>query len=116
MAFKDWFSKVELEQALKAEQIEWEHKQAIAKADLKRAKDHLKRMKKSRPPMFRPDPVVYVIVVVMNVRGDGGNGELEEFVTKVPTISEFEAELQAKKEAQALGFVWRGTVSIERVN
>lgn len=110
MAFRDWL----LEQALEAERIDWEHKQAIAKADAKRAAKHLKRLKKARPPMYRPDPVVYKIIVVLGVR-KGALGELEEFTEVVGTMSELEAERIAKAKAQALGFIYRGTISVERL-
>ncbi len=110
MSFRDWL----LEQRLEAERIEWEHKQALAKAELKRAEKHLKRLKKNRPPMYRPDPVFYKIKVVVGVR-NGPLGEYFEFTCTVTTMSELEAETEAKAQARARGYICRGVVSTERL-
>lgn len=110
MSFKNWM----LEQALEAERIEWEHKAAVAKAEAKRAAKHIKRLKKARPPMYRPEPVFYKIEVVVAVR-KGPTGELTEFTVIINTMSEVEAETEAKAQAKSLGFLCRGIISLERL-
>lgn len=117
MSFADWEARRKEQQALELALIEWEHEQAVAQAELVRAEKRLKQMKRNRPAMFRPDaPVVYVIHVTMNARPLTGLGDLQEVTISVATMSEVEAELQARSELKALGFCWRGVVKIVREN
>lgn len=116
MSFADWEARRKEQQALELALIEWEHEQAVAQAELVRAEKRLKQMKRNRPAMFRPDaPVVFLIHVTMNARPLAG-GELQEVTVGVPTMSEVEAELQARTQLKALGFCWRGVVRIVREN
>lgn len=113
MSYKDWEAMQRFEAELKAAQIEWEHKQAVAKADLKRATKRLKEMKKARGAVYRPDrPIRYSVEVVLNVRRAGAHGVLFELrLTITGTMSETQAEVEAVRQAKELGYVWRGTVS-----
>lgn len=114
MSFAEWEARRREEQALALALIEWEHEQAVAQAELVRAEKRLKQMKRNRPAMFKPDrPPVYKIHVTMNVRPVAG-GELIEMTVGIETMSEVEAEAQARRHVKALGFMWRGVVGIVR--
>lgn len=66
--------------------------------------------------MYIPDrPVRHQLIVLLNVRKWDGHqmGDLIELEFPVNTISELEAEIEAKRQAKAEGYIWRGTVSIE---
>ena len=115
MSYKEWESARRFEQELQAAQIEWEHKQAIAKADMKRAQKHVKRMKKARGQMFYPDPPIrYTVRVVLLVRQAsdwaGTTPVAMEFIIS-GTMGETQAEVQAIQKAKELGFLWVGTAS-----
>lgn len=115
--FKEWEQWLKAEQALKLAQIEAEHEEAVAKANLKRAQKRLKAMKKARPAMFIPDrPPKHEITVVLNVRPvvEGVVGELTEVSLTVGTISELQAQLQARRHFETLGFLYRGVVMTKR--
>jgi hypothetical protein len=119
MSFKKWESALRFEQELKAAQIEWEHAQDIAKADLKRATKQVKAMKKARGQMFQPDaPIRYTVEVSLFVRPKGawvGELAVELKVTIVGVMSETQAEVQAIGKLKELGFVWAGTKSTKLV-
>lgn len=119
MSFKKWEETLRFEQELKAAQIEWEHKQAIAKADMKRAKKQLKALKERRGQIFRPDPPIrYTVEVTLIVRlltdwpGEVG------FTIKITVegvMSETQAEVQAIGKLKELGYAYAGTQSTKLV-
>lgn len=103
---------------LEAEIARWANLEAFAaqqKAETEAHKAYLKR-KAKWPVKHRPEPVCFQIEVTLNVRqkDEAGLGELTEAIYVVTTLSEVEAELQAKAQAKAAGFVWRGTVATKR--
>ncbi len=105
---------------LEAQIRAWADLEAYAAANRETAQKirAFEKAKRKRPPMYRPDtrPVCHTIIVTLNVREQTpeGLGELTEAIYPIRTISEAEAEMQAKQQAKIAGFVWRGTVSIER--
>jgi len=118
MSYKEWEDARRFEENLKLAQIEWEHKQAVAKADLKRAKKRLKEMKKSRPAMYRPDrPIDYTVEVVLMVRPFGLHVDRPfELTFRISGLmSETQAEVEAVRQAKNSGYIWRGTVSTKLV-
>lgn len=119
MSYKEWEGARRFEQELKAAQIEWEHAQDIAKADLKRATKQVKAMKKARGQMFRPDPPIrYTVEVTLLVRPVGswvGEVTVALKVTITGVMSETQAEVQAIGKAKELGFVWASTQATKLV-
>lgn len=113
MSYKD------LEEQIRAwaELETFAHNQKVEAQKAKRIAKLAREKKKGRPPMFIPDrPVRYEIEVILNVRRveEGMSGDLLEVAFTVPTISADEAEIQAKQQAKLAGFIWRGTVAVER--
>jgi hypothetical protein len=113
MNFKEWEAQLRLEIELKNAQIEAEHSQAVAKADLKRAQKRVKVMKKARGQVFRPDPPIrYTVEVVLLVRPIGswaGERPVKMQFTITGVMGETQAELQAIEKAKELGFLWVST-------
>lgn len=113
MSYKEWEAARRFEQELQAAKIEWEHKQDIAKADLKRAKKQLKALKARRGQVFRPDPPIrYTVEVTLMVRLlTDWPGEIG-FAVKITisgVMSETQAEVQAIGKLRELGYAYVGT-------
>lgn len=109
MSFKD----LELEIA---QWVEAGLYQAKMKREAEARKEY-ERNKRKRPPLYIPDRAPrYDTIVKLNVRraSEGNTGDLLTVSYTVDTISETQAEIEAKKLAKADGYMWRGTVSIKR--
>lgn len=96
---------------------EWAAIEDFAKKQKEAAKaeKRLRKAKALRPALYRPDAPPAQIEVVLLVR-NGALGDLIEALFKVSTMSELQAEREAKAKAQADGLIWRGTVSVMRVS
>lgn len=92
-----------------------ERQRKAKKKGEKKERSAFKKAKSERAPMYRPD-APFKMRVVLNLRrkyADGSLGELIEQHYDIATFGETAAEHEARAQARADGFAWRGTVSVE---
>jgi hypothetical protein len=122
MSFKDLERGIQLalaEQQAKAQAIADRKLKKKLRTAHNRAVALVRATNAERGGLYRPDVAPAKMRVVLNVRKmlPGGElGELEELAITVPTFSETAAEMEARAQAKAQGYAWRGTVSVEPIS